>query len=431
MISDTVRNKIIKQLLDIDKIAFKNDCPTYEELEKEFSGIDDLGLYLHIPFCNRICPYCPYNKEVFTEEKAVAYKNALIKEMDVYASILGDKPITSFYVGGGTPTSILDFGLEDIFHHIRLRFNLQCGIHLESHPNHLTLENLRRIKALGVDYLSVGVEALQDHHLQNIKRDYTVKEAKSALERAMKMDFECVNMDFMFDLPNQTNEEIEEAAEEIIKIGVDQVATYPLFNFDYAHLKNNPLKKRKAIPTMFRRRKMLKILEDYFYTNDFYRSSVWAFTKKGKDKYCSVTVPTYLGLGASGSSYLHNMFYVNTFKVNEYVKTIKEGQLPIALHIDLTKEMQMLGWLYWRIYETRFNKQDFNNRFNMDFDGKYGGYMNKLRHLGYLKDEAGQITLTDKGTYWIHAFEDYFSIDYINKLWGGLRKEAWPEAIVV
>jgi oxygen-independent coproporphyrinogen-3 oxidase len=431
MISDTIRNKIVKHLVHIDKIEFDNEGPTYQELEEEFEEIKEIGLYLHIPFCNRICPYCPYNKELYTEAKATQYTEALKREIDIYASIMGNKPVTSFYIGGGTPTSILNKGLEDILSHVRDRLNIQCDIHLESHPNHLSMDNLRHIKALGVEYLSVGVEALQDHHLENIKRNYTVDEAKSAIERAMKMDFECVNIDFMFDLPDQTPQEIEDAARQIIEMNVDQVATYPLFNFEYAHLKNSYLKKRKALPTMFRRRKLLKILEDHFYPNDYYRSSVWAFTKEGVDKYCSVTVPLYLGLGASGSSYLNNRFFVNTFKVKDYVESLKQGSLPIATHIALNDEMQMVGWLYWRIYETKFSKAQFEQRFGVDFDDKYGFYMRKLAQLGYLKDEDGVITLTDRGTYWIHAFEDYFSINYINKLWGTLRNEPWPESIVV
>jgi oxygen-independent coproporphyrinogen-3 oxidase len=182
---------------------------------------------------------------------------------------------------------------------------------------------------------------------------------------------------------------------------------------------------------MNRRRKFLKILEGIFYYSGFERSSVWAFTKKGVDKYCSVTVPSYLGLGASGGSYLKNIFYVNTFNVTEYIKAIEEGDSPIALSIDLSEEMQMAGWLYWRFYETKFKKSDFKNRFNASFDKKYGTHMKILNRIGFLKKGNDQITLTDKGSYWIHAFEDFFSIDYINKLWGTSKFNPWPEKVIL
>lgn len=426
-----IRNKLVKYLTKEDRIEFKSRIPEYSELENEFSNLDNLGLYVHIPFCNSICPYCPYNKEIYSDEKATKYVQAIKKEMDIYASMIGSIPITSFYIGGGTPTSLIGNGLEEIIEHVYRRFNMHCGIHIESYPNHLTNANLATLKSLGVKYLSLGVEALQDHHLKVLKRRYTAKEGLKSVERALTYDFECVNMDFMFDLPGQTKEEISEAVSAMIDTGVHQVATYPLFNFEYSHLNSAYEKKRGAVQTMFRRRNLLKILEDQFYDNEYYRSSVWAFTKKGIDKYCSVTVPVYLGLGASGSSYLNNIFYVNTFKVHDYVASIENGKLPVSLSIDLTFEMQMMGWLYWRIYETRFYKSDFNKRFHLDFDQKYGRYMKSLQLMGYLHDHGDRIELTDRGTYWIHAFEDFFSISYINSLWGKLRKEAWPESVVV
>jgi len=182
---------------------------------------------------------------------------------------------------------------------------------------------------------------------------------------------------------------------------------------------------------MLRRRSFLKSLEEIFYSSDFKRSSVWAFTKNGVDKYCSVTVPLYLGLGASGSTYLKDIFFTNTFKSNEYIKAINDGRFPIALSVALTTEMQMAGWLYWRIYETGFSKSAFSRRFNENFDDKYGSLMKAFSMLGYLKNGNDQITLTDKGSYWIHAFEDFFSISYINKLWGTSFQNPWPEKVIL
>jgi len=191
-------------------------------------------------------------------------------------------------------------------------------------------------------------------------------------------------------------------------LGIQQAATYPLFRFPYTRFGRGSNNNSNALQTMFRHRKLLKILEGIFYDFGYERSSVWAFTKKGIDKYCSVTVPSYLGLGASGGSYLKNMFYVNTFNVGEYIQAIEKGNSPIALSIDLSEEMQMAGWLYWRIYETKFNKSDFLNRFSRSFDSKYGRHMKILDQIGFLRNGEEQITLTDKGTYWIHAFEDFF-----------------------
>jgi oxygen-independent coproporphyrinogen-3 oxidase len=431
MISDFLRKKISRHFSGQKEIVFDNNIPSRESLAQKFEDIPELGIYLHIPFCNQICPYCPYNKEIYELAACQSYKKAVLKEIDSYVPIVSGKPVTSFYIGGGTPTTMLGKGLEEIINHIYKHFNMKCYVHMESHPNHMTPENLNAIEAMGVKYLSMGVEALQDHHLRSIERSYTVAEVKKNVGRAVGRNFECVNMDYMFDLPGQTADEVEQAAYDMVKLGVHQVATYPLFRFSYTRWGKNHLNHRNAIATMIRRRKLLKILEDVFYDSGFERSSVWAFTKRGVAKYCSVTVPLYLGWGASGSSYLRDIFYVDTFSVDEYIKAINAGRSPIALSIDLSEEMQMSGWLYWRIYETQFKKSAFEKRFNTLFDPKYGKFMNLLSGIGYLSNGSDHIRITDKGNFWIHAFEDFFSIDYINKLWGTAKFNPWPEIVVL
>jgi oxygen-independent coproporphyrinogen III oxidase len=431
MLTALIRDRISRHFTRQKEIVLSNKIPSNNILAKKFLEIDEAGIYLHIPFCNSICHYCPYNKEIFTEEACREYVNAVIKEIDTYIPLLKNIRITSFYIGGGTPTTMLHKGIEVILNHLYKHLNMNCTIHMESHPNHLTAKNLDIIESIGVKYLSAGLEALQDRHLRALGRPYTAKEAIKNIRRATYRSFDCVNVDLIFDLPGQTEYEVVNAGKEIVKMGVKQVATYPLFNFQYTRLAQKANKNGNQIETMFRRRRLMKIFEGIFYRSDFYRSSVWAFTKNHTDKYCSVTVPLYLGLGTSGSSYLKDIFYINTFKVSEYIRAFKEKRSPIALTIDLSEEMQMAGWLYWRIYETRFRKSDFNQRFGRSFDDKYGSLINIFSGLGYLKNGDDQITLTDKGAYWIHAFEDLFSISYINKLWGTSIQNPWPEKVIL
>jgi oxygen-independent coproporphyrinogen-3 oxidase len=390
-----------------------------------------LGLYLHIPFCRQICPYCPYNKEIYHPEAAERYAQAVKKEIDLYSGLMANRPVTSFYIGGGTPTSMLDSGLDQILEHVFALFNMQCDIHLESHPNDLTLDNLKAIRSMGVEHLSIGVEALQDHHLKALHRPYTVQQVRAAVERALGQGFKCVNADMIFALPGQTYREVEEAGRLLVEMGVDQVAAYPLFRFPYTKWAQIARENNHNSAGIFKRRKMLGILESIFYAAGFERTSVWAFTRPGVPKYCSVTVPLYLGLGASGGSYLKEVFYLNTFNVGEYIQALEGGRVPIALSLDLTEEMQMAGWLYWRIYETRFKRSDFQKRFGKEFDKVYGKYIRLLSLLGLLKDDGEEIVLSDHGTYWLHLLEDLFSIEYVSRLWGTSKQEPWPEKVVL
>jgi len=406
--------------------------PGYESLERKFQDINEFGLYLHIPFCKQICPYCPYNKEIYQSEAAEMYTRAIKKEIDFYCGLLGDKPVTSFYIGGGTPTTMLHSGLGNILDHIFKNFNMQCDIHMESHPNDLSPDNLNAIRSLNVENLSVGVEALQDKYLEILNRPYNTKEVKAVIEMAVNKGFKCFNVDFIFALPGQTYGELEQAGNELVEMDIDQVAAYPLFYFPYTKMGESARQSNYDVPGILRRRKMLRILEDIFYSRNYERTSVWAFTKEGAPKYCSVTVPLYVGLGASGGSCLRDIFYLNTFNVAEYIKRLEDGRMPIALSLDLSESMQMAWWLYWRVYETRFKRSDFRKRFAKDFNEVYGKYIKIFSVLGLIKrDDGNEIILSDKGIFWLHALEDLFSLDYISKLWGTSKQEPWPEKVVL
>jgi coproporphyrinogen III oxidase-like Fe-S oxidoreductase len=430
--ADSCRNQIRKSLTKENNVIFDNGVPSYESLERKFQDISEFGLYLHIPFCKQICPYCPYNKEIYQPGTAEMYTQAVKKEIDLYSALLGDKPVTSFYIGGGTPTTMLYSGLDEILEHIFRNFNMQCDVHMESHPNDLSLNNLNTIKSLGVENLSTGVEALQDKYLRILNRPYTTKEVKAAVERAVNKGFACFNVDFIFALPNQTYGELEQAGHELVEMAVDQVAAYPLFYFPYTKMGESAKQGNYNGTSILKRRRMLHILEEIFYDNKYERTSVWAFTKEGISKYCSVTVPLYVGLGASGGSYLKDIFYLNTFNIAEYIKRLQNGKMPIALSLDLSESMQMAWWLYWRIYETRFKRSDFKKRFGEDFNEVYGKYIKLFSLLGLIKkDDGNEVILSDKGTFWLHALEDLFSLDYISKLWGTSKQEPWPEKVVL
>jgi coproporphyrinogen III oxidase-like Fe-S oxidoreductase len=408
--------------------TLKNEMP---QLERSLDGLESPGLYLHIPFCHQICPYCPYNKERFRPCTARSYAKAVIQEVDTYQRWLKDTPITSFYIGGGTPTTMLENGLEEILAHIYRSFDMRCGIHMESHPNDLTPSNLERMRSMGVEYLSIGVEALQDHHLQALHRPYTVTQVKEAVARAKRAGFRSVNADLIFALPGQTYEEVEEAGRTLVALGVDQVAAYPLFEFPYTAWSSIAKRMGYRQANIFKKRRMLSVLEEIFYAAGFRRTSVWAFTKSGVEKYCSVTVPQYVGLGASGGSYLTDVLYFNTFNVEAYIDALRTGRSPIALSMKLSSRMQMAGWLYWRIYETAFRPIDFRRRFNLDFHRVYGAYFKLFSMLGFTEENGERIVLSDRGAYWLHLLQDIFSIDYIGRLWGVSRTEPWPERVIL
>jgi menaquinone C8-methyltransferase len=425
-----IRRSLLKFLTGECNIVLARRPPTRDQLRTQFESIPSLGLYLHIPFCEQICPYCPYNKEIYRSDVAAAYVQAVAREVDLYADLVGDRAITSFYIGGGTPTTLLNRGLDGIVERIRGAFNLQCDLHMESHPNHLSADNLSAIRSMGVDHVSIGVEALAERHLKTLHRPYTVEGVRAAVGRAVSAGFKCVNVDVMFALPGQTEQEVEDTGRALVDLGVDQVAAYPLFLFPYTAMGRNGARNHGVVESL-KRRTMLRILESIFYNSGYERTSTWAFTKRGVPRYCSVTVPVYVGLGASGGSYLRDLFYVNTFGAAEYIKALEEGRTPVALSVEMSERMQRVAWLYWRIYETKFSKADYRQRFGEVIDGDYGRLLRLLELAKFLEDDGERIVLSDRGAFWLHALQDIASIDYISKLWGTSKEIAWPDEVVL
>lgn len=422
------RKRIQRRLLDREILVMRDQAFA---IAPHFREVDTLGLYLHIPFCRQICPYCPYNKVLYDAAVAHEYAGAVLKEVDCYAANVVERPVTSFYIGGGTPTTMLHTGLPRILRHIYHTFDMRCAVHMESHPNDLSAGNLQAMVDLGVEHLSIGVEALQDRHLRTLCRPYQAAEARAAVERAVAAGFRCVNVDLIFALPGQTHEELQQAASMLVDLGVGQITAYPLFVFPYTRWPEQAQRERYPSYNLVQKRRMLRVVEQVVYPAGYERTSVWAFTRAGVPKYCSVTVPLYLGLGASAGSYLRDIFYLNTFNVQEYIRALAEGRLPIALSLELSQPMQMAGWLYWRIYETRFKKSEFWERFQTEFDAVYGQFLKPLSRLGWLAEHGDETVLTDAGAYWLHAVQDWFSIDYVSHLWGISQVSPWPRELAL
>jgi len=421
-----ITRQVIKKILtDSKSLTLKNSFPDLQDID-----LTELGLYLHVPFCRRPCLYCPYFKEVFQEKKAFEYKNAVLNEIDFYKSLLENKKITSFYIGGGTPTTMIDNGLEEIIFKIKRLFDINCKISSETHPNDITPEMIDYLHDLDVEHISMGVESFNNKFLEIIDRPYRKEKAKESTRLLTSAGFGCVNIDIMFGLPNQKVEDVKKDIEIALDLGVDQISAYPIFTFSHTRL-NQRVKEYKAnLPGLITRRKMLKEIEKICYNAGMKRTSVWAFTKKNYPKYSSVTIPHYIGLGAGSGSLIPGYFYINTFGVEEYIEYIKRyHKSPIALTINFSEKEEMVHWLYWRIYETEIYKKDFYQEFKKDFDEEFGKLFSLFEVLGLCKDFGDKIIMTDKGNYWIHVIQNLFSLNFIGKVWTNCLSESWPKKL--
>jgi coproporphyrinogen III oxidase-like Fe-S oxidoreductase len=403
----------------------------FEETVPPFpSSFGDIGLYLHIPFCKQICPFCPYNKVLLYGQDVDAYAKAVKKEVEMHRERLEASTITSLYIGGGTPLAS-PRQLLDLIAFLTCSFRIGPEIGVEVHPGDASVENLSTLRRSGVSLLSLGVQSFQDDLLQRISRPYDAEHAKEALTNAMDAGFDSVDVDLMFSLPGETEAQLKHDVEYAFKAGIGQLSAYPLIVFSFTKMPEILARSGSPKPSWRRERKMLQIIEELSKTYGYERTSIWTWTKKGKAQYTSVTRQNFVGFGAGAASRFSNVFYSNTCSVSEYVKAVDTGKLPIALCTSLDEKDQIAWWLFWAAYRMSINKQEFKRLFGREIDREFGMYLKPLKYLGILNEEGTQYRLTDNGGFLFHLIEQGYSLDFLDRMWGTLSSEAWPKRLVL
>lgn len=389
------------------------------------------GLYLHVPFCKNLCPYCPYNRVEYDDQLFAFYERAIKQEIDLYAPYLRGKTFSSLYIGGGTPTVNWP-GLISILDYLKTKIGISCDICIELHPANMEGDCLKALKNIGVTMLSIGIESTSDVLLERIKRSHDGKSGIRALERALESGFKSVNVDLMFAFPGETITEWQSDVSTIVDLGVDQLSTYPMFSFPYSELGRTKGIRQVERPPSQTVKAMLKFTDEYTERKGLHRCAVWSWLKPDKAKFSSITRHHYIGFGPSAASMTGSDFYVNTFDVKAYSQRLP-AERPIAVSMAINKRIEMAYWLYWRIYELKILNNDFQGIFGMDstLDIEFGNLFRPLISMKLLDQITGGYQVTKAGAYWIHRLQNEYSLNYINRLWGTCRQQAWPQKVVL
>lgn len=387
-----------------------------------------IDFYIHIPFCRNMCPYCPYNRIKYDRNLVGPYTRAVLNEIEQYHSRLGNIKISSVYIGGGTPTTITD-ELGVIIKSLKEKFTVTGDICIETSPSDLDEAIVRKLKGFGVDLISIGVQSFNDKFLEILGRNYNAAKARSVVNLALSSNFKSVNIDLMFALPGQTVEDMLYDLNESVNLKTDQVTTYPLFTFPYSSVGRYLRIRRLKMPGIFKRRKMYRIIHNFFTGTGYHRVSVWGFMRNYSPRYSSVTRDSYIGIGAGAGSMLPGIFYLNTFSVKDYIATASAGKLPIALSTKITQGLRKHYWLYWRFYDTYIDLKEFYGIFGDSI--KWKVIFNLIRLMGLVKVDQNQIVLTERGAFYIHLLQNYFILNYIDKVWSVAMKEPWPDRVEI
>lgn len=400
-------------------------------------------LYIHVPFCEELCPYCSFNRVRFQEDLARAYFDALRKEIVMYKDLGYD--FKALYAGGGTPTILID-ELEKTVLLIREMFNI-TEISVETNPNHLTQDNINKLREMGVNRLSVGVQTFDDGLLKTIERYHKYGSGEDIKERLSytQGNFQTLNVDMIFNFPTQSMEILEKDLSTIIELMVDQVTYYPLMVSSFTKDIMN-----KKLGTV-----------DYDRGNEFYRkitemlspqykaSTAWCFSRKDKifksgatqalissevfsshseregeaqpallaegatqapviDEYV-VNYEEYAGLGSGSIGYLGGSAYANTFDIKEYIDKINRGSLPIAAIKNFSMKERLCYDLLMKLFGLSLDTQQLTQKHGVNAYRYLWSEILFFRLTGGIEKKDSMLMLTKKGQYyWVLMMREFF-----------------------
>ncbi len=358
----------------------------------EMGGDDAISLYIHIPFCKTLCPFCCFNRYLFKEDEARKYFKNLKRELDLY--IQRGFKFSNFYFGGGTPTILMD-ELTGFIDYLKENFEVK-QISLETMPREINKENIDLLKAAGINRLSIGVQSFDNGILKSMGRPLPPgDEIKEKLQMAQGV-FDTLNVDFVFNFPGQSIEQFEADVAVFKNLGIDQATFYPLMASPH---KRDAMERRFNRINTSQEKNFYDVILREVYDKGYEASTVWCFSRGERmiDEYI-VDDDDYIGIGAGSVSIVRGNFYVNSFSLDRYGEFVNNGKLPIVGWRILSEAENLRYYLLTKLFGMKVDKRKFYHRFNTDIHERLRKELLFFRLFGLVQDEE-KISVTPKGMY--------------------------------
>ena len=353
-------------------------------------------LYLHIPFCEKLCPFCSFHRVQHRHAQAQSYFHSLREEVRRYHE--SGFRFSGAYFGGGTPTTEPEELVETI-RLVRELFGMQ-EISVETNPKDLQPEILESLRAAGVTRLSVGVQSFDDRLLKEMERYEKYGSGAEAQERIRRAAgiFPTLNVDLIFNLPHQGIGSLERDLEIFRGLGANQVSFYPLMVSPIAARR---MAGKLGLPDRRRLRQFYQTILARL-KPEFAPSSAWCFTRRGQasDEYI-VGADYYVGVGSGAFSYLDGTLYATTFSIDTYERRIRQGLTGITSQSRLSLGDQMRYSLLVKMFGLRLDREWANRRHGPRFLRRVWGELRTLEWLGAAQRDERGWQLTERGMYWL------------------------------
>lgn len=359
-----------------------------------------MNLYLHFPFCQQKCFYCDFVS--FSNQKHLIdqYCHNLLRETDFYGQKFQGAQIDTIYLGGGTPSLIEPTHLKQILQNIRQSFHVKDGaeISIETNPDSLSREKLQAYRQIGINRLSMGVQAWQNELLKLIGRTYQIETVTQAYQLAREAGFTNINLDLIFALPSQTMTQWQESLKHTIKLQPEHISCYSL-EWDNQSVFARQLQNGKLQTVSDQLdRQMYHLACQKLEQADYRQYEISNFSKAGFA--CQHNLDfwhgqDYLGLGVAAVSRIDKETWQNTRNIKKYCQT---GGLQI---IDKSKQNKTEQIAAIIMLELRTNEGIDKNRLKRQYDFDLDHAKKKeiawLEAEGLISNSANTLRATAKG----------------------------------
>ncbi len=362
-------------------------------------------LYLHIPFCESLCPYCSFNRVLFREPLCRSYFAALRREIRLYGE--HGHTFSGVYVGGGTPTVLVD-ELAETLATARDCFPIR-EISVETNPNHLVPEILRPLKDAGVNRLSVGIQSFDDGLLRAMGRFDAYGSGGETARRleGVKGVFDTLNADMIFNFPAQSPEILERDLDRLLRIGPDQVTYYPLMVSD---MTRSDMARTVGNVDFRRERDYYGKIVDVL-TPEFRSSSAWCFSrKKGMIDEYIVDYDEYAGLGSGSIGYMNGRCYANTFDISRYVRQVEAGEFPLMASRAFSLRDRVRYDFVMKLFGLKVDTAFFREKYGRPVLPILLRDIAAFSLAGGIRYRRGAFELTKRGAYyWVVIMREFFT----------------------
>ena len=323
---------------------------------------NELGIYIHIPFCIQKCYYCDFVSFVNKESYIKKYVQTLKNELDSYD--LSKYNITTIYIGGGTPSVVSSGEIKNILDKIREKIKgnstkwEDIEITIEVNPGTVDKQKLEDYIRFGINRLSIGLQSANNELLKEIGRIHTFEQFLTTYNLAREVGFENINVDLMIGLPKQRVEDIKNTLNKVIKLNPTHISVYSLIVEEGTRIEELLNSNKLKLPDEELERQMYWYVKNTLELNGYNHYEISNFSKQEKKSKHNMNCweqKEYIGLGCAAYSYLNDIRYGNTNNIEKYLdvqdfknkEELEKNKIRIIDEVqsleDKEKEYMLLG----------------------------------------------------------------------------------------